>query len=137
METLPRSMYMTTIWRRTASSGSAPAMIMPTIAPGRKIMPVVFVASMRGMRARWRAVSRMGDTAWRLVAPRARAASALRLCSVPSSRVWGLAAGRPEGEGGLDLEALFRHVVADAGHRQARGVHGVPYYHAAERDQVP
>src|SRR5215218_9551436 len=87
METLPRSMYRTTIWRRTASSGSAPAMIMPTIAPGRKIIPVVFVASIRGMRARWSAVLRMGATAWRLVAPRARAASSLSLCSATSSRI--------------------------------------------------
>ena len=59
---------------RTASKGFAPAMIMPTIAPGRKMIPVVFVASMRGMRALWRAVLRMGDAAWRPVAPRARAA---------------------------------------------------------------
>ena len=66
---------------------------------------------MRGMRARWSAVLRIGR--------------------------YGLAARGPEGEGGLDLEPLFDKVVADAGHRQASGVHGVPYHHAAERDQVP
>jgi hypothetical protein len=38
-------------------------MIMPTIAPGRKMMPVVFVASISGIIARWSAVLRMGETA--------------------------------------------------------------------------
>ena len=48
METLPRSMYMTTICSRTVSKGSAPPMIIPAIAPGRKMIPVVFVLSIRG-----------------------------------------------------------------------------------------
>jgi hypothetical protein len=62
-------------------------MIMPTIAPGRKIMPVVFVASMSGIRARLSAVLRMGETACRLVAPKARAASTLSRCSATSSLI--------------------------------------------------
>ena len=41
-------------------------MIMPTIASGKKMMPVVFVASMSGIRARCSAVLRMGETACRL-----------------------------------------------------------------------
>ncbi len=62
-------------------------MIMPTIAPGRKMIPVVFVASISGMRALCSAVFKIGVTAWRLVAPRARAASTLSRCSARSSRM--------------------------------------------------
>src|ERR671921_743901 len=86
METLPKSMESTTICSRAASKGSAPAMIMPTIAPGRKIMPVVFVESISGIMAFRSAVFRMGETACRLVAPRASAASTLSRCSATSSR---------------------------------------------------
>jgi hypothetical protein len=61
-------------------------MSMPTIAPGRKMMPVVFVESISGIMALRSAVLRMGETACRLVAPRASAASTLSRCSVTSSR---------------------------------------------------
>lgn len=40
-----------TTCRRTACSGSAPARIMPVIAPGTKTMPIVFVLSMIGAMA--------------------------------------------------------------------------------------
>jgi len=46
------SMYMITTCSLTASSGSAPARIMPVIAPGRKTMPIVFVLSMTGTMAK-------------------------------------------------------------------------------------
>ena len=55
----------------------------------------------------------------------------------PQDGRYGLAARGPEGEGGLDLGPLFGHIVADTGHRQAGGVHGVAYNHAAKWDQVP
>src|SRR5215207_86352 len=87
----------------------AGAMIMPTIAPGRKMIPVVFVASIRGMRA---LEGRLEDGGY------------------------GLAAGGPEGEGGLDLGPLLSQVVADTGQPQAGGVHGVADHHAPEWDQV-
>jgi len=45
-------MNTTTTCRRTACSGSAPARIMPVMAPGRKTMPMVFVLSITGTIAR-------------------------------------------------------------------------------------
>jgi hypothetical protein len=85
-------------------------MIMPTIAPGRKIIPVVLVAFYEGDEG--------------------------ALKRDPQDGRYGLAARGPEGEGGLDLGPLFGHIVADTGHRQAGGVHGVSDHHAAEGDQV-
>ena len=51
-DTAASSMNITTTCRRTASSGLAPARIMPVIAPGRKTMPIVLVLSMTGTMAR-------------------------------------------------------------------------------------
>jgi hypothetical protein len=87
-------------------------MIMPTIAPGRKMMPVAFVASISGIRACCSAVRRIGAT------------------------------GRPAGSslrapGGLDLRPLGRHVVPDPSHREARGVHEVADNHPPEGNEVP
>jgi hypothetical protein len=55
----------------------------------------------------------------------------------PQDGRYGLAARSSEGEGRLDLGPLFGHVVADARHRQARSVHGIPDHHAAEGNEVP
>src|SRR5215213_7546721 len=49
----------------------------------------------------------------------------------------GLAAGGPEGQCGFDLGPLFGQVVADTSHGQAGRVHGVPYHHTSEWDQIP
>jgi hypothetical protein len=87
METLPKSIYMTTICSRTASKGLAPPMIIPAIAPGRKTIPTVFVESISGIIALRREALRIGEAAWRLVAPKARAASTLRRCSETWSRI--------------------------------------------------
>lgn len=62
-------------------------MIMPAIAPGRKTMPAVLVESMSGIMAFCNEVLRIGETAWRLVAPRARAASMSRRRARTSSRI--------------------------------------------------
>jgi len=50
-DTAASSMNTTTTCRRTACSGSAPARIMPVMAPGRKTMPIVFLLSMTGTMA--------------------------------------------------------------------------------------
>src|SRR3712207_8501341 len=47
----------------------------------------------------------------------------------------GLAAGGSQGEGRLDLEPLLREIVLDPGQREARGVHGVPDHHPAQRSE--
>jgi hypothetical protein len=50
-DTAASSMKSTTTCRRTACSGSAPARIVPVMAPGRKTLPSVFATSMTGASA--------------------------------------------------------------------------------------
>jgi len=74
-DTAVSSMNTTTACKRTACSGSAPARIMPVMAPGRETMPTVFVLSTTGAMAS-RTVRRMMPAALcRGEAPSARAAS--------------------------------------------------------------
>ena len=49
--TLPNTRYITEICTRTASAGSTPARINPTIAPGSAMIPTAFVDSICGINA--------------------------------------------------------------------------------------
>ncbi len=58
--TEPSTRYMTATCTLTASAGSVPARISPTMAPGRKTMPTALVVSICGMSAVRSAAAEMG-----------------------------------------------------------------------------
>jgi len=71
----PMSMFITTICNWMASSGEAPPMISPVIAPGSEMRPTVLALSSTGESAIIRALFTCWSVAWRGVAPRANAVS--------------------------------------------------------------
>ena len=85
-------------WSRTASSGRAPARSIPTIVPGKKTTPVVFVESIRVI---------MPERRLRVTAPRAASPAVAPSASVAS--IWFLL---PDTSSASRLSATAAAVIA-------------------------
>uniref|UniRef100_K3Y2X9 Secreted protein n=1 Tax=Setaria italica TaxID=4555 RepID=K3Y2X9_SETIT len=71
------TMFLTTICTWMASTGDAPAIMRPVMAPGKETNPIVLALSMEGAKAIPSALFACWSVAWSGVAPRAMTVMAL------------------------------------------------------------